>query len=347
MYCSKECMTEDKKKFHQFECGIDDNPIEQGLDYNPLKILMHILAEFDGNVDEMKKFLITNKKAKCVFDFDLSNKDDPMFRKNMILATLSMSHNMNCAEMGKELCMLTHRPFIMKHPKLRSIWASSHKKFLNKLLLQLLDVEDVKDEVNCFCEIDINLKEPGYDLIDQKTETSSKVDTFFVNKVAFVNDPYLSLLNQSCFPNISVKFVNNKHAWFVTRPVKAGEQLFVFRGPGAKYVLPRKDRQRVIRECFGFQCDCDGCLNDWPGQDKMKKFAEVATNTDMSLLLIHNSKQESQINQNEFKLYAEYAEFAAKIQAMSKHYPCWDIIYLEHKWLFTIYRLALPAKWFS
>ncbi|KAG4077048.1 hypothetical protein HA402_016035 [Bradysia odoriphaga] len=343
MYCSTECMTKDKNKFHQYECGINDNPEDQHIDFNPLKIFVHILDQFDGNVAEMKKFLDANRKPKTVFDFDFSNKDDPMFEKNMILATLSMSHAMNCAEMGRFHCLTTHHRFIVKHPKLLSLWMSPQKQYLDELLCKFLDVEDVKGLVSCFVEIDINLKEDGYDLIDAKTDTATKVDNTYINRVASVIDPYLSLLNQSCFPNVSVKFVNNKHVWIVIRPVKAGEQLFMFRGPGIKYVTPRVQRQQMMLEYFGFRCDCDGCVNNWPTQQKMKRLND----SERLALSFEKLQLNPAIDESQSKAYAEYVNFATKIQAMAKHYPCWDSILLEHNWMFNIYRLAQPAKWFN
>lgn len=342
MYCSVECMTKDKTKFHQYECGIDDNPVEQQLDYNPLKILVHILAQFDDDVDEMKKFLDANAEPKCVFDFDFSNRDDPMFERNMILATLSMSHNMNCAKMGKQLCLTTHHRFILKHPKLRSLWMSSHKDYLDDLLCKLLDVEDVKGLVSCFTELDMNLNDSGYDLIDKKTDGVKKIGNVYANSVGFVNDPYLSLLNQSCYPNIFTKFVNNKHAWIVIRPIEAGEQLFMFRGPGIKYVTPRLQRQQMMLEHFGFKCDCDGCVNNWPVQQEMRKLLP----TEILEMSLENIILRSRIDKNQPTDYVTYVEYAAKIQAMSKYFPCWDSIYFEDKWMFNIYRLAQPAKWF-
>lgn len=343
MYCSKECMRKDAKKFHQYECGIDDNPEEQLLDYNPLKIFLHILAQFDDDVDHMKTFLDANATPTCVFDFDFSNRDDPMFERNMILATLSMSHNMNCAEMGKTLCLTTHHRFIMKHPKLRAMWMSPHKEYLDNLLCKLLDVEDVKGLVSCFAEVDMNLKESGYDVIDKKTDGSKTIENFHANRVASVNDPYLSLLNQSCFPNICTKFVNNKHAWIVIRPVEAGEQLFMFRGPGSKYITPRLQRQQMMLEHFGFKCDCDGCLNDWPEQPKMRKLL----NTEILGISLETAlRLKSGIDENQPKEYVAYAEYATKLQAMSKYFPCRDALDCQANWMFNIYRLALPAQWF-
>lgn len=343
MYCSMACMTKDKQKFHQFECGIDDNPQDQHLNFNPLKILLHILAQFDGNVDDMKRFLDANEKPFTVFDFDFSNKDDPMYVKNMILATLSMSHNMNCAQIGEYHCLTTHHRFIVKHPKLLSMWMSPHKTFLDQLLCKFLDVEDVKGLVSCFVEVDMNLKEDGYELMDGKVDGVEKIEEFFINRVAFVNDPYVSLVNQSCFPNICMKFVNNKHVWIVIRPIEAGEQLFMFRGPGIKYVTPRLQRQQMMLEYFGFRCDCDGCFNNWPTQGGLRKLTR-AESFSLSWDILHLS---SRIATNQPQEYADYVEYAIKIQAMSKHYPCVDSIQQEHKWMFCIYRLARPAKWFS
>lgn len=346
MYCSEECMAMDKKKFHQFECGIDDNPVDQHLDFNPLKMFMQILAQFDGNVDEMKTFLTANKEAKSVFDFDLSNKNDPMYYKNLILATLSMSHNMNCSQLGKSHCLQSHHRFIMHHPKLRALWMSSNKTFLDNLLLTFLDIEDAKGRINCFSELDMNLKESGYEIIDQKTDTPAMIGPFYPNVVAHVNDPYMCLLNQSCYPNVITKFVDGCHAWIVVRPVKAGDQLFIFLGPGGRYVTPRVERQKLMRECFGFQCDCDGCLANWPPQDQLRRYIDLSTEEERLMMLFQNVHLKAQVREAKSKLYGEYIEYAGKIQAMSKYYPCLDIVYLESKWMFNIYRLALPAKWF-
>lgn len=347
MYCSEECMSMDKKKFHQFECGIDDNPVDEHLDYNPLKIFMHILAQFDGNIDEMKKFLEANKQPKSVFDFDLSNKNDPMYNKNMILATLSMSHNMNCADSVRSYCLKTHHRFIMKHPTLRNMWLSPNKQFLDQLLLKFLNIEDAKGRINCFNEIDINLKEPGYEIRDRKTDTPRTIGPFFPNIVAHVNDPYMCLLNQSCYPNLITKFTNGCHAWIVVRPVKAGDQLFIFLGPGGRYVTPRAERQKMMREYFGFHCDCDGCQANWPTQEKMKKFLDISTEEEKNWLALQNLRLIAELITIRYPLYNEYKEYSTKIQIMSKYYPILDIVYMESRWMFNIYRLALPAKWFS
>lgn len=349
MYCSNECMVMDKRKFHQFECGIDDNPEDKVLHYSPLKILIQILAQFDDNVDEMKKFLEVNTKPKSVFDFDLSNKDDPMYHKNMILATLPKNCDINGMEKVKINFLNTHHRFVMKHPKLRTMWLSSHKKFLDELLLKFFDVEftDFKVRVSGFNEVDMNLKEEGYELIDKRSSTAAMAGSaVFGNFVADVNDPYLSLLNQSCYPNIVTKLVNNSHAWIVAHPVKAGEQLFIFRGPGIKYVTPRDERQEMIRECFGFQCNCNGCRKNWPPHSQMKRFDEIASAEEQLAMSTQNMQLKSPIDQHHSELYAEYFEYAQRIQAMWKFYPCWDIIFFEYQWIFIIYRLALPAKWF-
>lgn len=339
-----ECLTKDANQFHQFECGINGNPIDQHLDYNPLKIFVHILAEFDWNFDEMKAFLDANAQPKTVFDFDLSDKSDPNYAKNMILATLSMSHNMRCAEKARDHCLRWHHRFIMKHPKLSAIWRSGHKQYLDDLLCKFVDVEDVKGLICCLTQHNMNLREPNYEIIDAKTNGGGgKVGNFFANPIAFVNDPYMGLLNQSCFPNLTIKFVQNKHAWIVIRPIPAGGQLFMFRGPGNKYLTPRRERQKLMRDYYGFDCDCDGCKGNWPTQDKMRRLTE-----EERIKYIHQGMNLFfALNKSGPKAYLQYFRLATQLQIFSSPscYPCWDAIFVEHTWLLNIYRLSLPAKW--
>lgn len=155
----------------------------------------------------------------------------------------------------------------------------------------------------------------------------------------------MSLLNQSCYPNIITKFVNGCHAWIVVRPVKRGDQLFVFLGPGVRYVTPREERQKLMKTCFGFECECDGCTDDWPTRERMKKFADVSTEVEIMMLYFYNMQLKARLPELHSPHYAKYEDCAGKIQAMSNHYPCLDIVYLESKWMFNIYRLSLPAKW--
>lgn len=82
-----------------------------------------------------------------------------------------------------------------------------------------------------------------------------------------------SLLNHSCYPNtICVKF-DKELVLMVTRPVKAGEQIFY------SYLNPdqnKAERHEELKKWHDFTCDCEVCTNNWP-QDFPKKdpsFAE-------------------------------------------------------------------------
>lgn len=334
-------MIKDEKKFHQYACDIDNNPEDKHLQFAPLKIFLQILELFDDNFDEMRRFLHENEKKFTIFDFDMNDKEGTRFEKKMALAALSMTHNMNCAEMGRSHVLSSHHRFILKHPKLRALWMSPHKEYLDNLLCKFLDVDDVKTVVSCFAGLNMNLK------IDRESDDLNinsvpKIHDYQTNPVGFVVDPYTSLMNQSCFPNIFTKFVDNKHVWIVIRPVKAGDQLFTYRGPSNKYSLSRVERQELLLEHFGFHCDCDGCENDWPSQMKMRKLSDDEI-MGLSLTEFHVNSKDEKLQTKE---YVEYANYANKIQAMSVHYPCWDSLYLEREWMFNIYRLARPAKWF-
>lgn len=71
-----------------------------------------------------------------------------------------------------------------------------------------------------------------------------------------------SLLNHSCYPNLEHLMVEGKIVFVVTRPTKAGEQLFVTYGPNV-WADPIDTRKKFL-EAYGFECDCVACANDYP-----------------------------------------------------------------------------------
>lgn len=80
-----------------------------------------------------------------------------------------------------------------------------------------------------------------------------------------ITAPIASYLNHSCAPNASKFLLANSIIVVTMRPIKAGEQLFV------SYCDIRKnkmERQSILLENFGFQCQCERCLSpQWPSID--------------------------------------------------------------------------------
>lgn len=74
---------------------------------------------------------------------------------------------------------------------------------------------------------------------------------------------FSSLLNHSCYPNVTHVAVEGKVVLIVTRPIKAGEQIFMSFGP----MYSTDDisiRKPVLQHLYGFVCDCIACANNYP-----------------------------------------------------------------------------------
>ena len=80
----------------------------------------------------------------------------------------------------------------------------------------------------------------------------------------------MSLLNHSCYPNVDTTAVDNKIVLTVTRPIKAGEQIFTCYGCSSVSDT-RKERKQGLAH-YKFICDCIACIEDYP---KLKKLPKV------------------------------------------------------------------------
>lgn len=69
----------------------------------------------------------------------------------------------------------------------------------------------------------------------------------------------VSKLNHSCCPNCDIKFRDSSAILVTERPLEAGEQLFI------SYVddkLSRSQRRQLLRDGWGFECNCDRCSSE-------------------------------------------------------------------------------------
>lgn len=87
---------------------------------------------------------------------------------------------------------------------------------------------------------------------------------------------FVSLFNHSCDENVSWMTFDNKIVFYVYRPIKAGEQLFVNYGVSFS-ARTLKKRQNYLKE-YDINCDCDACTNDyplWADLPKLHKMHEI------------------------------------------------------------------------
>ena len=79
----------------------------------------------------------------------------------------------------------------------------------------------------------------------------------------------MSLLNHSCYPNVNVITVDNTLVLAVSRPIKAGEQIFVSYGHSSvSYTL--EERKQGLAD-YKFICDCIACIEDYPKLENLPK----------------------------------------------------------------------------
>ncbi|XP_030328216.1 SET and MYND domain-containing protein 4 isoform X3 [Strigops habroptila] len=72
--------------------------------------------------------------------------------------------------------------------------------------------------------------------------------------------PVLSLLNHSCWPNISVSFSGTAATVRASQPIPSGQEVFHCYGPH-RCRMRVAERQQLLRQYF-FECHCQACLEE-------------------------------------------------------------------------------------
>jgi SET domain len=158
--------------------------------------LSKALAICGGSFTKLKQLLIDPELSnKTIFDFDLSNPDDPLYKYHLLLAVngLSMHHNSHIN------VTLPVQPFQNEE-----------------------NDKVAKDFMIRFCRIVRNNCFDMEWMVASKSQESS--DSKLLGSGIF---PFGSLLNHSCISNIDAQIVDNKFVYIVRLPISNGEQLFV------------------------------------------------------------------------------------------------------------------------
>ena len=186
--------------------------------------------------------LLADDTKKTVFDFDLSNPNDPMYKKNLLLAVLGLSRTVG--SIVEVMSSLIIHPSSSERVNLLSKCAS---KYLGIWATDAFHMhEDMRE-----------MSGPGVGMYDFSETIGSGIF------------PFMSLLNHSCYPNVNHVTVDNKYVLTVTRPIKAGEQIFVSYGHSS-FRYTRQERRQELSRYF-FDCDCIACIEDYPKLEKLPK----------------------------------------------------------------------------
>ncbi len=227
MFCGSACM--EKNDFHQMECKCDGFQL---LDVPIQHLLRSIFVALNmfPDVDQLMDFVentvkISAKHVPATIS-DPKSKYRSILKLNVFMTPLHRSCFL------PEICKLYST--WMCFPALKQLFPTIRKQ---RFLLHLIG--------HHICAINSNA-------------FSIQGDQFFT----FIIQSYF---NHSCIPNLVRFECENKTICTTTRPVKKGDQLFVF------YLgYEMKDAQakaKFLDENFGFQCKCGKCVsmlsNNW------------------------------------------------------------------------------------
>jgi SET domain len=323
-------MEADWKEFHQFVCGDVAAPKDCFSNYLILKMLFKMLAVFNGNVDEMKEFLRANKEPRTIFDFDFNDENDPMYQKNLMLASLSLTSPVSDNSMVAMNC----QKLIQHNRKLKEMWKSpSNRSFLDGLLHKLKTVSSSSFVCSNFSNINISLEVEDVCFLEKSASDEPATSK---HRAMTTVDPLLSLLNHSCSPNIIFKNVDNKGAFVVINPIMKGQQIFVSYFGDQTLTMKKAERQAHLLQSFEFHCNCIACVNDIPlfGEKKSKKHQFVGTcpTSPRSINAISSDQK-------------DYYRFCDFINQYFHLFPCHEIDEMVNTKSFLLGLIRLPAPW--
>ncbi|XP_032457515.1 SET and MYND domain-containing protein 4 isoform X6 [Nasonia vitripennis] len=124
--------------------------------------------------------------------------------------------------------------------------------------------------------------------------------------------PFCSLINHSCDPNVSRCSTGNGMLIYALVPIEPGSQ--IFDNYGSHYAVMNKFEREVKLKQYYFKCECRACKEDWPTYENLLPFDKLITNKKI--------KEEIETTLQNFNAYVEYAK-AGDIE--SKHYLLEDL----------------------
>lgn len=226
MYCSSACKIHHHQLIHAFTCSRISVPV--------VEISTRMLMQGVKVCDNFESFDALTRKSsrKTIFDFiELSDKNFVS-----IMNSCAMSEHSRISISEKMKTIFNHRPY-------SDLWSTADER------------ERVIDSFHRQLRVlNTNLLEMG--------EHFRESDGWYAKTIGSGLCLFASLFNHSCDPNISRVTFDNKIAFIVARPVKAGDQLFISYG----YSFPRmtRDQRHQSLARYGFKCDCTACRQDYP-----------------------------------------------------------------------------------
>lgn len=293
MYCSSSCKSQHYQLIHQFTCSKLSVPV--------VEICTKMLMKAVQVCDTFQSFdkLVKSTKRRTIFDFT------EMSEKNFIsiVNSCAMSEHSKISISEKMKTIFNHRPY-------SDLWSTADER------------ENVIDSFHRQLRVlNTNLLEMGEHVYED--------GGWYAKTIGSGLCPFASLFNHSCDPNVSRVTFNNKIVFVVSRPVKAGDQLFISYG----YSFPRmsRDQRHQSLARYGFKCDCIACVENYPILSQLTKIDEK-----FALPKFESYEQNAAIN--------KFCENCEQIEK-SQHHPTFEttclMIHNEH----LLYQIAKTNCW--
>lgn len=235
MFCSNKCMETATATFLQAENDSKMLDIKQ-------RMLFEALAVCEGSFEKLSQLMTDPELCnKTIFDFDLSDPSDSLYKYNLLVAINSLAQTSTAS--NEVIRYLSH------HPILDLLSCHKDKEIAKAFLLRSYRI--------------LTNNSFGIEWVVPARPSDANKDS--VNTILAGDGlcQFGSLLNHSCIPNVDRVFVENKFVFYVRRPIAKGQQLFICYG--TLFVdAPRELRQETLLDEYGFVCACEACVGDYP-----------------------------------------------------------------------------------
>lgn len=202
MFCSTECIEIATKTFFRTETKLRMHDIKQRMFFEALDICGGSFTKLNQLMDA------TDLSKRTIFDFDLTNPNDSLYKYNLLMSIMSLSQIANVSD--EVVRYLAH------HPLLDTIEDPVDKEIAKRFLL------------HCFRILTVNAF--GIEWLVPARPRDFTKDTIITKLAGDALCSFGSLMNHSCIPNVDRVFVDNRFVFFVRRPINKGQQLFITYG---------------------------------------------------------------------------------------------------------------------
>ena len=267
MYCSPECKKMAWEEFHEFECGIANTKFQfDASSMISLRIVSIALKAFGYSVDAWIKYF-ESTDTKKIHNLKIDHHNLTMKKRYKAILGLCPKYVYDKDIFDAAIKAYCLRYLVLDDPNIKQYFKQDYQReFLYKMLF-----------LNCCIKNIFSLKIP-------RMVTSSYFQALFDDTpetgIGFGLYSITGLVNHSCAHNIELIFDGQRVIGYATRKIKKGEQLFTAYGSSSFEVQVKNERQKFLKDNYGFVCDCEACINNYPDfSHKNKPNSYYAINT--------------------------------------------------------------------